>query len=151
MQKFLFYSFRKDVRHFFGVVWHPFCPSQPCCFAVREGEVFPMATRIRSSSKKSRKCFFSTLSVGTCDTFLHFQKGHSVLFGPFCPSLPCCFAVREGRFFTWRKEIEAVAETHAKPSFLDSTFSQRTFSTFSDPFCPSLPCCFAVREGKFFS
>ena len=28
-------GFRRDVRHYFGAVWHLFCPSVPCCFAVR--------------------------------------------------------------------------------------------------------------------
>ena len=59
MQKLLFYSFRRDVWHFFAVVWHPFCPSLP----------------FRSS-------------------------------------------VREGKFFPWQRELEAVAETHAQASFL---------------------------------
>ena len=191
MQKLLFYSFRRDVHHIFGVVWHPFYPSLPFCLAAREGiGIFPMATRVRSSSRNSCKSFLSTVSERTFSTFLVLFGTRFVLHchaallfgkvkvfpmatkvrssstnscksffstvseGTFGTFFWCClapllsftailFCCSGGyNFFPWRQELEAVAETHGFTKDV-----RHFFGVVLHPICPSLPCCFAVRES----
>ena len=118
MQKLLFYSFRRDVQNLFGVVWHPFCPSLPCCFAVRESKFFPWRQEVEAVAETHAKASFYSFRRDV----RHFL---GVVWHSFCASLPCCFAVREDTFFPWGQLLEAVAE-----SFF-SRFSEGTFGTFS--------------------
>ena len=71
-----------------------------------------MATRVRGSSRDSCKRLAKA-------SFVQFQKGRSALFRcclapilSFTAMLFCCWG--GCRFFPWRHELEAVAETHAK-------------------------------------
>ena len=89
---------------------------------------------------------FQNVSEGAFGTF-------SVLFGTRFV-LHCHAVLLFGKvsFFPWRQELEAVAETHAMQKLLFCSFRQEVrhfFGVVWDPFCPSLPCCFAVREGAF--
>ena len=180
-----------------------------------------MATRVRSSSRNSCKSLFSTVSerrsallrcclapvlsftatLFCCSggryfpwrqevkavaethakaSFIQFQKGRSALLWDCLASVLCftamLFCCSGGyKFFPWRQELEAVAETHAKASFLQfqkgrsalfryclspvlsftamllCCSGRKFFPMPWHPFCPSLPCCFAVREGIGFS
>ena len=92
------------------------------------GKFLPVATRGRSSSRNS--CATATTATAATTARKVSLK---------------VFAVREDKFFPWRQEVEAVAETHAKASIATrvrssskhscksyfSTVSEGTFKTFS--------------------
>ena len=105
------------------VVWHPLCPSLPCCFPVREGKFFPW--RHESSSRNLCKTFLSTVSKETFGTF-------SVLFGTRFV-LHCQAVLLFGRVGFSHGDMRVAVETYVKLSFLQ--FQKRRSALFR--------CCLA--------
>ena len=56
---FFLLGFRRDVRHFFGVVWRPSRPSVPCCFAVQEGRLLSWPQKLEAVAETHATCSFS--------------------------------------------------------------------------------------------
>ena len=133
MQNLLFYSFRRDIRHFFGVFLAPFVLH---CHAVllfgRVGFSFGDMRAVAETHAKA--------------SFLQFQKGCSALcrccVAPVLSFLlPSCFAVRENiytamlfccsgrqRFFPMATKVRSSSANSCKSFF--STVSEGTFGTF---------------------
>ena len=123
MQKLLFCSFTREVQNFFGVVWHPFCPSLPCCFAVRESKFFPWRQEVEAVAKTHAKA-----------SFLQFQEGRSALswccLAPILSFTATLFCCSGGYVFPMATQVRRNSSKNSCKSFF-STVSEGTFKTFS--------------------